>query len=287
MAKHSYLLGHPIAHSKSPALYAAAYGVLGLDWEYGLVDRDNEADAWEFIRAAEWLSINITTPWKRLGIQATSNVSVEALLAHGANLLINCDGAISADNVDGKGCAAFLRRSGFDFEGANVAVCGTGPTARAIMYACARQGAGRVTLLGRDAVRCAETLDGVNDVLWNQPTLECELAAQAYDQAQDTLANAQLIIDATPLGMKPGDPAPFDTSLLHEGHVVLDVVYGHGETQLVADARAAGCTVYDGGGMLVGQAVETVRALSQATGAFDVPEDLDLFQIMADGAGLA
>ena len=55
-------------------------------------------------------------------------------------------------------------------------------------------------------------------------------------------------ISATPLGMKPKDPAPFDTDLLSCGQTVFDVVYGHGETALIAAARATGCAAYDGAG---------------------------------------
>lgn len=283
--EHLYLLGHPVAHSKSPAMYAAAYPALGLDWSYSLVDRDNEADAWEFIIARDWLSINITTPWKRLGVQAGREVTPEARAAHGANLLVNCDGSVLADNVDGKGCVAYLKRSGFAFDGARVAVCGTGPTARAIAIAAARAGAGRVTLLGRDAAKCALVVEDCHDALWNQPALAGDLDGCSYAEGADVLSNAQLVIDATPLGMNPGDPAPFDVALLHEGQTVLDVVYGHGTTALFEGASAAGCVAHDGRGMLVGQAVETVRVLANATGAFSVPDDLDLFQLMATAAG--
>ena len=85
--------------------------------------------------------------------------------------------------------------------------------------------------------------------------------------------------------MKPGDPAPFDTALLSARQTVFDVVYAHGETVLLAAARATGCAAYDGSGMLVAQAVETVR---DVVAWLDVPVDLesvDLFSIMSDAAG--
>ena len=56
------------------------------------------------------------------------------------------------------------------------------------------------------------------------------------------------MVNATPLGMQAGDPAPFDTALFQPGQRAFDVVYGHGETAFVAGARAAGCTVSDGAG---------------------------------------
>ena len=78
----------------------------------------------------------------------------------------------------------------------------------------------------------------------------------------------------------------FRSALLRADQTVFDVVYGHGETALAAAAREAGCTFFDGAGMLVGQAVVTVGILRDITetAALDIPED-ELFAIMADAAG--
>lgn len=281
-----YVVGHPVGHSKSPAMHNAAYRALGLDWEYGFADIETEADAWEFFVARNWRCVNVTMPWKRLAIQAARHISVPARLATGANVLINHDGVVHADNTDGKGCVAYLQRSGVDFDGAQVVVCGTGPTSLAIMHACACAGAESVALLGRDGERSAKAVEDYRERLWDQPNVG-DVSGWAYADpaAQELLARARLIVDATPLGMKAGDPAPFDTALLSAGQAVFDVVYGHGTTKLLADAQAAGCKTYDGRGMLVAQAVETVVDIATVTGAFDIPDSLDLFQIMADAAG--
>ena len=108
----------------------------------------------------------------------------------------------------------------------------------------------------------------------------------SYATSRQAIAGADIIIDATPLGMKAGDPAPFDTALLSADQTVFDVVYGHGETALARAARAAGCRFFDGAGMLVGQAVVTVGILRDITGeaALDIPED-ELFALMAQAAG--
>ena len=64
----------------------------------------------------------------------------------------------------------------------------------------------------------------------------------SYATSRQAIAGADIIIDATPLGMREGDPAPFDTALLSADQTVFDVVYGHGETALARAARAAGCS---------------------------------------------
>ena len=87
--------------------------------------------------------------------------------------------------------------------------------------------------------------------------------------------------------MREGDPAPFDTSLLSAGQVVFDVVYGHGTTALMSAAREAGCTAYDGAGMLVAQAVVTLNIVSDVVGVeVDLTFD-ELFDIMARAAAFS
>lgn len=286
MPEKLYILGHPVAHSKSPAMHNAAYEALGLKWDYGFMDCAGEISARTFLTARNWRACNVTMPWKPLALEMAGIRSDEARLAQGANVLVNWAGRLHADNTDGKGCVAYLQRRGVPFEDAQVSVCGTGPTSLAIMHACARAGAARVLLLGRDGERAqaalARYLDRAGELAG-----DARFEAGAYDaeRGRGGLAGAALIVDATPLGMNEGDPAPFDTGLLSEGQAVLDVVYGHGETRLLADARGAGCAAYDGAGMLVAQAVETVRDISDITGAFTIPAHMDLFSIMADAAG--
>ena len=107
----------------------------------------------------------------------------------------------------------------------------------------------------------------------------------SYATSTQAICDADLVVNATPLGMQAGDPAPFDTALFQPGQRAFDVVYGHGETAFVAGARAAGCTVSDGAGMLVAQAVASVRTVCDIAGV-DVDLDaVDMFAVMADAAG--
>ena len=281
-----YLLGHPVAHSKSPAMHNAAYRALGLDWEYSLADCPSEADARAFLREPTWHALNVTMPYKPIACTFATDRSNAASLAQGANVLVRWNGRVHADNTDGKGCVSYLKRCGAVFEGARAVVCGTGPTSLAIMHACAQAGASNVALLSRNAAKAERMLDAYRQHAdADQPSYH--LSAASYDECADAVAGAAIIVDATPLGMNSGDPAPFDVGLLSPGQVVLDVVYGHGETALVHAARQAGCLAFDGAGMLVAQAVETVRDIASITGEFAVPEDIDLFGIMADAAGFS
>lgn len=303
--EHLYVLGHPVAHSKSPAMHNAAYRALGLDWEYGLMDCASQGEARAFLAEGEWLACNITMPYKPLAFAVAQRRSIAATLAAGANVLVKTPDGLLADNTDGAGCVGFLGRCGVLLAGKRVVICGTGPTARSIMHACGAAGAAAVTLMGRDAARAQRAVAtylaelgrlseapadafAFNDASrWEairRAARETAFAGSSYGEGHEALASADVIIDATSLGMNPGDPAPFDVELLSASHVVLDVVYGHGETALMAGARARGCAAYDGVGMLVGQAVETVRDLASATGLFEIPANVDLFDVMAGAA---
>ena len=290
-----YVLGHPVAHSKSPVMHNAAYRALGLDWEYGFADCEDERLARDFLERRGWLACNVTMPWKPLAYEFASDRSDAALLAQGANVLVNWDNRIYCDNTDGKGCVSYLSRCGVRFEGARVVVCGTGPTSLAIMHACAAAGAAHISLLGRDESRVQQAVDeyrrradsiGGDGARGAGRAVGSCFEARSYDAAGlGAISEADLVVDATPLGMKPGDPAPFDTRVLAAGQAVFDVVYGHGETALMAAARGAGCSVYDGSGMLVAQAVETVNDIAAITGLIEAPQDIDLFAVMAQAAG--
>lgn len=302
-----YVLGHPVTHSKSPVMYNAVYRELGLDWDYGFADIESSEDARTFIEARDYLSINITTPHKPVAFQAASVVTSSAALAQGANVLVSKNGALIADNTDGLGCVSYLKRRGVVFKGADVVVCGTGPTARAIMHACALAGASRVVLMGRDEARTKAAVADYRcrleqlaqgdsaviaaiDPRYAQASLgdivdSCQMLGCSYERGADLIAGVGVIIDATRLGMNPGDPAPFDTSLVSAGQAVFDVVYAHGETALIGAARKAGAAVFDGEGMLVAQAVATVHDIKCA---LDLPIDfdsIDLFKVMAESAG--
>lgn len=304
MSENLYLLGHPIGHSKSPAMYNALYGKVGLDWRYTSKDCVTEEEARAFLDTRDFLSINITTPYKPLAFAAADVKAASAKLARGANVLVKRGNALIAYNVDGEGCVDYLERTGFSFSGKQAVVCGTGPTALSIAHACALAGVARVVLVGRNKERTKKTLETYvaeyahlayatidlppmrdHHLSFRTAYEQVDFAFASYRSSKQVFSEADIVINATPLGMSEGDSAPFDTALLHEGQTVFDAVYGHGTTALVAGAEAAGCTVYNGAGMLVSQAVATALALMDMEGVeFSLSRD-EMFNIMAEAAG--
>lgn len=298
-----YLLGHPIAHSKSPVMHNALYRELGLPWEYRLKDCATEEEAHEFIKQRDFVGINITTPYKSLAFSAANLKAASAKLAKGANVLARKEDHLVAYNMDGDGCVSFLERKGFNFEDSLVVVCGTGPTALAIVHSVALAGASKVVLIGRNKERSqkamgayVEELGALAYAIISLPPLHeghrnfreayegTTFSFGSYRSTKQIFGSADLVINATPVGMKTGDCLPIEVDAFHEGQTVFDVVYGHGKTKLIEAARAKGCQTYDGAGMLVAQAVAGARVFFEIAGeSFDVSDD-DMFDIMARAA---
>lgn len=305
-----YIVGHPVAHSKSPAMYNAVYERLGLPWHYDFMDINgaNEEEianaALRFLQSENYLSVNITTPCKPQAFESADIKGASAQLAGGVNLIVQKNGHRLGYNVDGQGCVQFLERSGVNFADKCIVVCGTGPTALSILHSVAQCAPHEVLLLGRDKARVRATLEAyvekyrelvstavmlpaadTNHYSFEEAYEKVEFKYGTYETSTKAISAADVIIDATILGMKEGDPAPFDTSLLHANQVVMDTVYGHGETALLKAAREAGCGVFDGAGMLVSQAALSATIVCEV-------EDVDLalsydqlFDIMANAAG--
>ena len=298
-----YVLGHPVAHSKSPVMYNAVYKKLGFPWHYDLMDCETPAEAKAFLDKRDFLSINITTPYKPEALAAATAKAASAKLAHGANILVKKKDALIAFNTDGQGCIGYLERAGFDFAGAKVAICGTGPTALAILHAATIAGASEVLLLSRNKEHARDVLERYVEEFGELAHATVDLQAPkadhrsflsayeettfrfgSYTTSTQAIHAADLVINATPLGMRAGDPAPFDVSLFRSGQAAFDVVYAHGETAFAAGAKAAGCTFCDGCGMLVAQAVATVQAVCDVSEIeLALPFD-ELFDIMAQAA---
>lgn len=306
MAKKLFIVGHPVSHSKSPAMYNAVYEKLGIDWEYGFKDIPTKEEAEKFLTDADFLSVNVTTPYKPQAFKAADVLGASSKLAGGVNLLVSKDSMLLGYNVDGDGAVRFLEMQGADFWDAKVAVCGTGPTALSILHACTMAGSKEVLLLGRDKEKAKRILQRYVDKFRELSSSAIPITAKipnrrefvdayeyadfkfgSYDSSKNAISSCDVIVDATVLGMKEGDPAPFDTSLLNSRQIVMDTVYGHGVSALLKAAEEKGCKAYDGSGMLVSQAVLSAQIVFEIN---EVDVDLgysELFDIMAMGAGFS
>ena len=241
------VIGHPVAHSLSPALHNAAFRAAGADWVYTAFDvAPGEADrALDAMRALGLAGLSVTMPHKEHMADAVDLCTPAAAALRSVNTVARLeDGRLEGHNTDGAGFVASLREAGSDPAGRRVVVLGAGAAARAVVDAVARERAPEIVVVNRSPSRAQHAVQLAGD-LGRVGTI-------------DDVVDADIIINATSIGMgaDSSDVAetPVPARLLRATHVVADLVYHPLETPLLAQARAAGAHTVDGLGMLVHQA---------------------------------
>lgn len=234
------VIGDPVRHSLSPVLYNAAFAALDLDWVYVAlpVDTGRGADVVEAMRTLGLDGLSVTTPHKQAVAEAVDDLTPAAAALGAVNCVQRVDDRLIGHNTDGEG----LRRSaevqlGFDPAGANVAVLGAGGAAVAAASALVAAGS-QVDIVNRTAARAEAAA----------------AASGASVGGPDATVTADLVVQATSLGMQDGDALPIDPSLLAPHQLLVELIYHPAETPLLAEARALGLSAINGVGMLLYQA---------------------------------
>lgn len=243
------VIGHPIAHSRSPALHGnwlSRYGIAGHYVPLNVAPADLP-ETLRILPKAGFVGCNITIPHKESVLDLAQNVSDRAALIGAANTLtFREDGSIYADNTDGYGFMANLRQSAPDWDPrqAPSAVLGAGGAARAVVAALLDAGAPEIRIANRTRGR-AERL---------RADFGGRLTVVDWAQAGTMLAGAGMAVNTTALGMtgKTGLYLPMDE--LSPETLVTDLVYTPLRTGFLEQAAARGCTTVDGLGMLLHQA---------------------------------
>jgi shikimate dehydrogenase len=241
------VIGHPVAHSRSPDMQTAALSDLGLagEWTYGAIDvapEDFEATIAELSAAGEYAGVNITVPHKEAALAMADEASEGARAIGAANTVSFRDGQIFADNTDAGG---LLRALPHLPDGERALVLGAGGAARAAIWALADVGA---------------KVD-----VWNRTRSKGEELAAHFKVGfveQPDPADYALIVNTTAVGLAGEDAfaaLPLAADSFVPGQVVLDMVYTEEPSALLAAAAAAGATTVDGLEMLVQQGALSLR----------------------------
>lgn len=243
------VIGHPIAHSRSPALHGfwlLRYGVKGHYIPMDVAPADLETTL-RHLPKIGFVGLNVTLPHKEAILKIADVISDRAALIGAANTLIfRKDGKIHADNTDGAGFVANLRQNAPHWVPAAgpAAVFGAGGAARAVVAALIEVGVPEIRISNRSRPR-AEAL---------RADFGAKLVVYDWVQAANMLEGAATVINTTSLGMagKPEFRVPLDA--LEPGAVVNDLVYNPLKTAFLAEAEQRGATIVDGLGMLLHQA---------------------------------
>ena len=251
------VLGWPVAHSLSPPMHNAAYAQLGLDYAYVPfpVAPEQLERALAGLAAAGVSGLNLTIPHKRQVIELLDEISDEARQLEAVNTLKLEDGRLLGFNTDLYGFTEAVAETGFSFGGRAVVMLGAGGVARAMGFGAAHAGAGSLTILNR-------TLDKARELAARIAVYFPDLALNAHGpdtpRAQQAVAAADIVLNATSIGMRAGDNTPVPVDWLAARAYVYDTVYNR-PTALLAAARERGCRTLDGATMLVHQGAKAVE----------------------------
>ncbi len=242
------VMGHPVAHSRSPMLHGHWLKTLGIDGEYGREDISPAAfpDFLRNIAQHDYVGGNITVPHKEAAFRTVDRRDAAAEAVGAVNTVWFEGGRMVGSNTDSLGFMAHLDDCAPDWEthDAPVIVLGAGGSARAIVHALLER--------KRDVAVVNRTRDRAEEIAQHYGKA---VSAHGFDQLPHLLRRAALLVNTTMLGMAGQPPLDIDLAGLDRRAVVYDIVYVPLETPLLAAARARGHRVADGLGMLLHQAV--------------------------------
>lgn len=250
-AGRAFVMGHPIAHSRSPMLHGYWLERYGIAGSYEPIDVAPEALAAFFARFCEtgWVGGNVTVPHKLAVVRYLDRIDDAATALGAVNTIWWQDGELVGGNTD---CTGFLGNldelaPGWDRDAGNAVILGAGGAARAAAYGLRQRGLS-VALCNRTATKAEELAAHFGG-----------MSGHGMDALPGLLRDADLLVNTTSLGMLGKPPLEIDLAPLKPGAVVYDVVYVPLETGLLKAAKAKGHPTVDGLGMLLHQAVDGFR----------------------------
>ncbi|MBN1916733.1 MAG: shikimate dehydrogenase [Verrucomicrobia bacterium] len=265
------LFGWPVRHTASPAMHNAGFEALGLPWVYLPLEVRPErlADAVRGTAALGFRGFNVTIPHKQAVMPFLNEVSDEARLIGAVNTVrIDEGGACRGFNTDGKGFIRSLRTdAAYDPAGATAFIMGAGGAGRAVATQLALERAARVIVCDVDAARAASLAGSIAS---GMPNARVETVPHEAGAVARSLGEADLFVDATPLGMHAAEPTSVPAGALKAATFVVDLVYNPPETPLLAQAKAKGCRTLNGLGMLLFQGVEAFELWTGRDAPVDV-----------------
>lgn len=256
-AKLAGVMGWPIAHSKSPRLHGYWLSHYGLDGAYVplAIRPENLETALRSLPVLGFRGVNLTLPHKELAMHFIDHKDPLAQRVGAVNtIVVREDGSLEGRNTDVYGFSQNLLVGGFEpsKEGFVATVLGAGGAARAVVVALQEMGVHDIRIVNRNQQKAralCETMAGHNT-----------FSVFAWDEAPKALTGADLLVNATSLGMQGQPPLDIDLTSLPQKAFVTDSVYAPLETTLLAAAKKRGLSTVDGLGMLLYQAAPAFAA---------------------------
>ncbi len=246
------VLGHPIGHTLSPVMHNAAIAAMKLDAVYMAFDVPPD-DLLRVLKAMQIMGfggVNLTVPLKETGFRNIDNLDDSARKLGAVNTVEFTDAGLKGHNTDGFGfMKAIEKEFGLSLDGVSVFILGAGGAGRAVAITAASQGASSVTISDIDADRCAR-LAREMDIF---PDCKTAVMPPAGSETIDAVSGSDLVIQATPVGMKETDRSPLPSEAFNENQKAFDLVYMYPDTDFLRTARSAGASTANGLSMLMFQ----------------------------------
>ncbi len=264
------VLGHPVAHSISPAMHNAALAKMAeadprfQRWRYFKFDipPGNLPAAMPLLHQRGFYGVNLTIPHKTEVLPLLDEIDPEAKRMGAVNTLRRLESGYEGFNSDGYGLStAVAEELGIRLAEKPVVLLGAGGAARAAAVQCLTESCPELWLGNRNPDRLAALRDNIARFKSSSTRLE----AFALTDLPQGFPDDALIINATSVGLRPDDPSPLDLTRLRGTYAVYDMIYNPPETSLMESARRLGMPVANGLSMLVHQGVRSLQIWSNAT----------------------
>ncbi|WP_456455656.1 shikimate dehydrogenase [Methanopyrus sp.] len=248
------LIGHPVEHSMSPAMHNAAFKELGLNYVYLAFDVPPERLEGAVRGAADLgiVGLNVTIPHKEAVMELCDELDRDAELTGAVNTVRFSRGKIEGFNTDGEGfLRALQEETDFDPRGTKSVILGAGGAARAVSFKLATEGADEIVIANRTVSRAERLAEELREKVG----VKARAIGLDGDEIERELQDADLLVDATPVGMYPNENEPplVTADQMREDLIVNDLVYNPPRTRLLEEAEKAGAVPVSGVGMLVYQ----------------------------------
>lgn len=247
------VIGDPIEHTLSPTMHNAAFEALKLDYVFLAfkVKSAEVGNAMSGMRALGIHGLNVTMPHKNAVVKYLDEVDPAGKVIGSTNTILNKNGRLLGFNTDGVGALNALEQNGVEPRGKKVLLLGAGGAAKAIAFTLMQE-VDELVILNRTPKPATE-LANLLKQKFNKKVIANALTPETI---KDNLADSDVLINATSVGMKPNaNQTPVPPEWLKPDLAVMDIVYNPLETKLAKDAKAVGAKVVSGVEMLVHQGV--------------------------------
>lgn len=252
------LIGSPVGHSGSPAMYNYSFQKLGIDYAYLAFDIKVEEvkKAIEAMKTFNMRGCNVTMPCKNEAAKYMDELSPAARIIGAVNTIVNEDGKLIGHITDGQGFIDNLRDHGVEISGKKITVFGGGGAATAIQVQAALEGAKEISIFNVKDAFFERTLQTAEQIKAEKPECIVNVFDIAdTDKMREEIASSDILANATIVGMKPMENESIvkDVTMFRPELIVCDAVYNPKETKMLREAKEAGCKCIGGQGMLVWQ----------------------------------